>query len=95
MTPGYEFDQGKWFLPDQPGLGVQLSPDYEQFIGACISTKSKFLKHEIMSPSISLLFLTLINYAQINDTISLWPNEVPGKNEAKHKPVQIFNTKQI
>ncbi|MEM7375347.1 MAG: enolase C-terminal domain-like protein [Bacteroidota bacterium] len=32
MSPGYEFDQGQWFVPDEPGWGVQLTPGYEQFI---------------------------------------------------------------
>lgn len=32
MAPGYVFDQGQWFVPDEPGWGVQLVPGYEQFI---------------------------------------------------------------
>ena len=32
MTPGYEFVQGQWHIPNQPGWGVELIPNYEQFI---------------------------------------------------------------
>jgi acetyl esterase/lipase len=41
---------------------------------------------------ISLLFFTGINYAQTRDTIYLWPDKVPGENEAKHEPIQTSNT---
>ncbi len=32
MANNYLFDDGKWFIPDAPGWGVTLSPNYKQFI---------------------------------------------------------------
>jgi L-alanine-DL-glutamate epimerase-like enolase superfamily enzyme len=32
VPSGYLFRQGQWFVPDEPGWGVDLAPDYEQFI---------------------------------------------------------------
>lgn len=32
MTNEYTFREGQWFIPDRPGWGVVLSPDYKQFI---------------------------------------------------------------
>jgi L-alanine-DL-glutamate epimerase-like enolase superfamily enzyme len=32
MQDGYLFQEGQWFIPDKPGWGVSLSPDYQQFI---------------------------------------------------------------
>ncbi len=32
MTTDYIFSDGKWFIPDAPGWGVKLAPDYTQFI---------------------------------------------------------------
>ena len=31
-SSGYVFRQGQWFVPDKPGWGVDLAPDYNQFI---------------------------------------------------------------
>ncbi len=42
--------------------------------------------------TVFLLFATA-NFAQKPDTIYLWPDNVPGETEAKHKPVQTANTK--
>ncbi len=30
-TSAYEFRDGQWFIPEKPGWGVELSPDYEEF----------------------------------------------------------------
>ena len=43
--------------------------------------------------SILILFSTLANFAQTQDTIYLWPDKVPGEDGAKHPPVQMPNTK--
>lgn len=32
MFPGYLFKDGQWFIPDKPGWGIELSPDYRQFL---------------------------------------------------------------
>lgn len=32
IPSGYLFRNGQWFIPDKPGWGVDLSPDYRQFI---------------------------------------------------------------
>lgn len=32
LAPGYEFDQGQWFVPEEPGWGVYLAPGYKEFI---------------------------------------------------------------
>lgn len=32
IPSGYVFSNGQWFIPDKPGWGVELSPDYRQFI---------------------------------------------------------------
>ncbi len=32
LSPGYQFDQGQWYVPEEPGWGVYLAPDYEEFI---------------------------------------------------------------
>lgn len=32
IPTGYLFKNGQWFIPDKPGWGVELSPDYRQFI---------------------------------------------------------------
>ena len=32
LSPGYVFDQGQWFVPDEPGWGVKLTPGYEDFL---------------------------------------------------------------
>ena len=32
MATNYKFDGGKWYVPDEPGWGVKLSPGFEQFI---------------------------------------------------------------
>ncbi len=29
---GYLFREGQWFIPDKPGWGIELSPDYKQFM---------------------------------------------------------------
>lgn len=31
-TSGYLFKDGQWFIPDKPGWGVELAPDYKQYI---------------------------------------------------------------
>jgi L-alanine-DL-glutamate epimerase-like enolase superfamily enzyme len=31
-TTAYTFRQGQWIIPDSPGWGIELSPDYKQFI---------------------------------------------------------------
>ena len=43
-------------------------------------------------PCIALFCFTLTNLAQSNEIIYLWPDVVPGENEAKHDPVQDPNT---
>ncbi|HYH57333.1 MAG TPA: mandelate racemase/muconate lactonizing enzyme family protein [Anseongella sp.] len=30
--PKYQFRDGQWFVPDEPGWGVALAPDYKQFL---------------------------------------------------------------
>ena len=42
-----------------------------------------------------ILFLsfTAADYAQIRDTVHLWPGKVPGENEEKHEPVQTPDTR--
>jgi L-rhamnonate dehydratase len=30
-SSGYEFRDGQWFIPEKPGWGVELAPDYELF----------------------------------------------------------------
>ncbi|WPP51462.1 mandelate racemase/muconate lactonizing enzyme family protein [Catalinimonas niigatensis] len=32
IPSGYIFRNGQWFIPDKPGWGVELSPDFRQFI---------------------------------------------------------------
>lgn len=32
LSPAYVFDQGQWFVPEEPGWGVYLAPGYEVFI---------------------------------------------------------------
>ncbi|MEM9720424.1 MAG: mandelate racemase/muconate lactonizing enzyme family protein [Bacteroidota bacterium] len=32
LAPGYSFDQGQWFVPEEPGWGVYLVPGYEEFL---------------------------------------------------------------
>ena len=32
LAPGYKFDQGQWFVPEEPGWGAYLTPGYEAFI---------------------------------------------------------------
>lgn len=32
ITTGYIFKNGQWFLPDKPGWGIELSPNYKQFL---------------------------------------------------------------
>lgn len=32
IPSGYLFKEGQWFLPDKPGWGINLSPDYKQFL---------------------------------------------------------------
>jgi L-alanine-DL-glutamate epimerase-like enolase superfamily enzyme len=32
MTTDYQFVQGQWFLPESPGWGIQLTPDFLQFM---------------------------------------------------------------
>lgn len=31
-TGGYTFKEGQWFIPSKPGWGVDLNPDYKQFM---------------------------------------------------------------
>ena len=31
IPSGYLFKNGQWFIPDKPGWGIELSPDYKQF----------------------------------------------------------------
>lgn len=31
IPSGYLFKQGQWFIPDKPGWGVELAPDFRQF----------------------------------------------------------------
>ncbi len=31
-TSGYTFNGGQWFIPDSPGWGISINPDYRQFI---------------------------------------------------------------
>ncbi|MBC6992351.1 enolase C-terminal domain-like protein [Hymenobacter sp. BT491] len=32
LTSGYTFTQGQWFIPNKPGWGVELAPDYQQYV---------------------------------------------------------------
>lgn len=32
IPSGYLFKNGQWFIPDKPGWGIELAPDYKQFI---------------------------------------------------------------
>lgn len=32
LSPGYSFEQGQWFVPEEPGWGVYLAPGYEEFL---------------------------------------------------------------
>lgn len=31
-TTAYIFNRGQWIIPDKPGWGIELSPDYQQFV---------------------------------------------------------------
>src|SRR5690606_10246660 len=32
IASSYVCTNGQWFIPDKPGWGVELSPDYQQFL---------------------------------------------------------------
>jgi acetyl esterase/lipase len=55
--------------------------------------KKYFRNFKLLFTIIIILFSFSMIQAQKRDTVYLWPDKVPGENEAKHMPVQTDNIK--